>query len=54
MKCTGQLDMDVSGDFSFDTPDHYTATIISKGAVGGREFVNTSVAIEAERIGDCR
>ena len=54
MKCTGQMDMDVSGDFSFDTPDHYSATIVSKGAVGGREFVNTSVTIDAERIGDCR
>jgi hypothetical protein len=54
MKCTGQMDMDVAGDFSFDTPDHYSATITSKGAVGGREFVNSSVSIEAERIGDCR
>ena len=54
MKCTGQMDMDVSGDFSFDTPNRYTATIISKGAMGGREFVNTSVSIEADRIGDCR
>jgi hypothetical protein len=54
MKCTGQMDMDVSGDFTFDNPKHYTATIISKGAMGGREFVNTSVAIEGEHIGDCQ
>ena len=54
MKCTGQMDMDVSGDFTFDTPKHYTATIVSKGAMGGREFVNTSVAIEGEHIGECR
>ena len=54
MRCTGQMDMDVSGDFTFDTPKHYTATIISKGAMAGREFVNTSVSIEGEHIGECR
>jgi hypothetical protein len=54
MLCTGQMDMDVSGDFTFDTPKHYTATIVSKGAMAGREFVNTSVAIEGEHVGDCR
>ena len=54
MKCTGQMDMDVSGDFTFDTPKHYTATITSRGAMAGREFVNTSVAIEGEHIGECR
>ena len=54
MRCTGQMDMDVSGDFTFDTPKHYTATIISKGAMAGREFVNTSVSIEGEHVGDCR
>src|SRR6266849_6020044 len=40
MRCTGQLDMDVAGDFTFDTPRHYTATIVSKGAMAGREVVN--------------
>lgn len=54
MKCTGQMDMDVSGEFTFDTPRHYTAIIRSKGAIGGREFVDTSVAIEGEHIGECR
>jgi hypothetical protein len=54
MLCTGQLDMDVSGDFIFHTPKHYTATIISKGAMWGREFVNSSVSIEGEHIGECR
>jgi uncharacterized protein DUF3617 len=54
MLCKGQLDMDVSGNFIFDNPKHYTATIISKGAMAGREFVNTSVAIEAELIGSCQ
>jgi len=54
MLCTGQMDMDVAGDFTFDTPRHYTAKIVSKGAMAGREFVNTSVSIEGEHIGECR
>jgi len=54
MRCTGQLDMDVSGDFIFHTPKHYTATITAKGAMWGREFVNSSVSIEGEHIGECR
>src|ERR1700722_5926885 len=30
MLCKGQMDMDVSGDFTFETPKHYSATIQSK------------------------
>ena len=54
MVCKGQMDMDVSGDFTFDTPKHYTATIQSKGSMAGREFVNTSVAIVGEHLGECQ
>jgi hypothetical protein len=54
MRCTGQMDMDVAGDFTFDTPKHYSATIVSKGAMAGREVVNTTVSIEGEHVGDCR
>jgi hypothetical protein len=54
MRCTGQMDMDVSGDFIFDSPKHYTATIVSKGAMAGREVVNTTVSIEGEHVGDCQ
>jgi hypothetical protein len=54
MRCTGQLDMDVAGDFTFDTPTHYSATIVSKGAMAGREVVNTTVSIEGEHVGECR
>jgi Protein of unknown function (DUF3617) len=54
MMCKGQLDMDVSGDFTFDTPKHYTAKIQSKGSMAGREFVNTSVAVEGEHLGECQ
>jgi hypothetical protein len=54
IQCSGQMDMDVAGDFTFDTPWHYSATIVSKGAMAGREVVNTTVSIEGEHVGDCR
>jgi len=54
IQCTGQMDMDVAGDFTFDTPKHYSATIVSKGAMAGREVVNTTVSIEGEHVGECR
>jgi Protein of unknown function (DUF3617) len=52
--CKGQLDMDVSGDFNFDTPKHYSAKIASKGSMGGRTMVETSVDIVAEHLGECK
>jgi hypothetical protein len=54
MLCKGQMEMDVSGDFTFDTPKHYTATIQSKGTMAGRTVVNSSVAIEGEHLGECQ
>jgi len=54
MLCKGQLDMDVSGDFTFDTSKHYTAKIQSKGSMAGRTMVETSVAIEGEHLGECK
>ena len=32
LRCKGQLDLDVSGDFNFESPSHYTATVISSAA----------------------
>jgi len=53
MVCKGQVDMDVAGDFIFDTAKHYSAKIVSKGAIAGRQFVDSSVSIEGEHIGEC-
>jgi hypothetical protein len=52
LKCTGQLTMDVAGTFEFDTPQHYTAVVTSQASIAG-QTMNSRVAIEAERVGDC-
>src|SRR3954464_12740752 len=32
LQCTGQLDMDVAGEFLFDSPQHYTATVTARSS----------------------
>jgi len=54
MQCSGQMEMDVVGNFAFDTPHHYSAKIVSRGMMGGRVVVNSQVAIEGEHVGDCK
>jgi Protein of unknown function (DUF3617) len=54
MQCSGQMEMDVVGSFAFDTPRHYSAKIVSRGTMGGQVVVNSQVAIEGERVGECK
>jgi uncharacterized protein DUF3617 len=30
LQCTGQIDMEVTGEFTFDNPEHYAATITAR------------------------
>jgi len=53
LQCRGQLDMDVGGDFNFDSPRHYTATITSKGTMGGALISDVKTQVVGERVGDC-
>jgi hypothetical protein len=53
LQCKGQLDMDVAGNFNFDSPAHYTATVISKGRMAGALISDVKTELEGERVGDC-
>jgi uncharacterized protein DUF3617 len=53
LQCRGQLDMDVAGDFNFDSPTHYTATITSKGVMAGALISDVKSEVVGERVGDC-
>jgi hypothetical protein len=53
LQCRGQLDMDVAGDFNFDSPTHYTATITSKGVMAGALISDVKTEVVGERVGDC-
>ena len=54
LQCKGQLDMDVAGEFLFDAPEHYTATITTRASMLGKEFQRSQALIEAQRVGACR
>jgi hypothetical protein len=54
LQCRGQLDMDVSGQFIFDSPTRYSAFIKTKATMHDRIVHDTMVSISAERIGECR
>ena len=51
--CKGQLDMDLTGDFTFDTPRHYTATVASKAVMAGMPVANSKTTLEAEWMSEC-
>jgi hypothetical protein len=54
LQCRGQLDMDVAGQFIFDSPTRYSAFIATRATMLDRIVHDTSVSISAERIGECR
>jgi Protein of unknown function (DUF3617) len=53
LQCTGQIDMDVAGEFTFDSPEHYTATITARSFMQGRLMQSVRTSIEGQRIGEC-
>jgi hypothetical protein len=54
MQCKGQIDIDVSGNFTFDTRSHYTATVTSKGWMAGALMSDVKTDLEGERVGACQ
>ena len=53
LQCRGQLDVDVLGDFNFDSRTHYTATVSSKGWMAGALISDVKTELAGERIGEC-
>ena len=53
LQCTGQLDMDVAGEFVFDSPEHYTAIVTARSSMLGRVLNDVRTAIEGQRVGEC-
>jgi hypothetical protein len=51
--CKGQLDMELTGEFIFDSPRHYTATVQTKAAVAGMLMANSRNTLEAQWVSEC-
>jgi hypothetical protein len=45
--------MDVAGEFTFDSPEHYSATIVARSSMQGRLMQEVRTSIEGSRVGDC-
>ena len=51
--CKGQLDMELSGDFNFDSPHHYTGTVESKASMAGQEMPGSKNTVEGAWMSAC-
>ncbi len=54
LQCTGQLDMDLEGEFLFDAPEHYSATVTTASSMLGRQLQAGRMTIEGQRVGECQ
>jgi hypothetical protein len=54
LQCTGQLDMDLTGEFLFDAPEHYTATITTASSMQGHRLQAGRMTVEGQKIGECQ
>jgi uncharacterized protein DUF3617 len=46
LECTGQIDMEVTGEFTFDNPEHYAATITARSFMQGQLMQSVRTSIE--------
>jgi hypothetical protein len=51
--CKGQLNMDLSGAFNFDSPHHYTGTVRTKAEMAGMATVDSQNTVEGEWVSAC-
>jgi Protein of unknown function (DUF3617) len=51
--CKGQMDMDLAGDFNFDSPHHYTGTVWTKAQMAGMQMIDTQNTIEGQWVSAC-
>jgi hypothetical protein len=54
LQCKGQVDMDVAGQFVFESATRYSAMLVTRTTVLERIVQNTLVSITAERVGACQ
>jgi hypothetical protein len=51
--CKGQLDMELSGEFDFDSPHHYTGTVQSAASMAGQPMPGSKNTVEGEWVSAC-
>lgn len=51
--CKGQLDVELSGAFDFDSPHHYTGVVRTKAAMAGQPMPDSQQTLEAKWVSPC-
>jgi hypothetical protein len=51
--CKGQLDMELTGEFDFDSPHHYTGTVASAASMAGQSMPGTKNIVQGEWVSAC-
>jgi len=51
--CKGQLDMELTGEFNFDSPHHYTGSVESKASMAGQPMPASKNTVEGEWVSAC-
>jgi len=51
--CKGQLDMELIGEFNFDTPHHYTGSVQTKASMAGQPMPQSKNSVEGEWVSAC-
>ena len=52
--CKGQLNMELAGEFKFDSQHHYTATISTKAVMAGQTMVDSRNTLEGQWVSECK
>jgi hypothetical protein len=51
--CKGQLDMELTGEFNFDSPHHYTGTVQSTASMAGQPMPGSKNSVEGVWVSAC-
>lgn len=51
--CKGQLDMQLDGEFDFDSPHHYTGAVVSAASMAGQPMPGSKNTVEGEWMSAC-
>jgi Protein of unknown function (DUF3617) len=52
--CKGQLDMELTGAFDFDSPHHYTGMVEAKAAMAGQTMPGSLQKLDAQWVSECK
>jgi uncharacterized protein DUF3617 len=51
--CKGQLNMELTGEFNFDSPHHYSATVRTQAQMAGMPMVDSQQTLDGQWLSEC-